>query len=146
MVVAQQDLRRLDVLFPKVVACFEAAAKATGCTVEVEHVGHTYEEMVSNPTLVELYARNSEQLGRPLQRGSEFPPSLAGSTDMGNVSRLVPSIHPMLSINSMPAVNHQREFAAHTLSDDGVRAIRDGALGMAWTIIDLAEQDLWSQL
>ena len=65
---------------------------------------------------------------------------------MGNVSRLVPSIHPMLSINSSPAVNHQHEFAAHTLSDDGVHAIRDGALGMAWTIIDLAERDLWNQL
>ncbi len=144
--VRAKDLQRLDVLFNQVAACFEAAATATGCTLEIEHVGHTYEEMINNPLMVDLYARNSEALGRPLQRGSEIPATLAGSTDMGNVSRLVPSIHPMLGINSLPHVNHQPEFAAHTLSDDGVSAIRDGALAMAWTIIDLAERDLWNQL
>jgi hypothetical protein len=65
---------------------------------------------------------------------------------MGNVSYEVPSIHPMLSIHAEPAVNHQREFAAHTLTPHGEAAIRDGALGMAWTIIDLAEGDRWEDL
>ena len=127
-------------------ACFEAGAQATGCTVEVEHVGHIYEELVSNPVMTDLYLANSAALGRPLDRGADLPSGQAGSTDMGNVSRVVPSIHPMLDIKSTPAVNHQAEFAAHTLTTDGERAIRDGALGMAWTIIDLAERDLWSQL
>ena len=52
----------------------------------------------------------------------------------------------MLSIDSLPAVNHQREFAAHTLSPAGQRSIRDGALAMAWTIIDLAVGHRWAEL
>jgi amidohydrolase len=137
---------RLDELMPRVLACFEAAATATGCELEVEHVGHTYDELLSNPLMTDLYARNSVALGRTMLRGADLPPSQTGSTDMGNVSRLVPSIHPMLSINCLPAVNHQKEFAAHTVTAAGERAIHDGALGMAWTIIDLAEEDAWDRL
>jgi amidohydrolase len=141
--VRAQTRTRLEELLPKVKACFEAGAVATGCTVDIEHIGHIYDELISNPTMTDLYLANSAALGRPLGRGADLPPGQAGSTDMGNVSRVVPSIHPMLSINCDPAVNHQAEFAAHTITPDGERAIRDGALGMAWTVIDLAEQDLW---
>jgi amidohydrolase len=137
---------RLDLLFPRVVACFEAAAAATGCRLEVEHVGHTYTEMVSDQTLVEYYAANSAELGRPMVRGRDLPPDQTGSTDMGNVSLLVPAIHPMLDIASAPHVNHQPEFAAHTITEDGDRAIIDGAAAMAWTVIDLAEQQAWDRL
>jgi amidohydrolase len=144
--VRAQDRARLDELFPKVAACFEAAATATGCSYEITRVGHTYEEMINNPTMVDLYAANSAALGRPMLRGADLPASQSGSTDMGNVSRVVPSIHPMLGIRSLPAVNHQPEFAAHTITEHGDLAIHDGALGMAWTIIDLAERDLWGQL
>jgi metal-dependent amidase/aminoacylase/carboxypeptidase family protein len=127
-------------------ACFEAAATATGCDLEVEYVGHTYDELISNPTMTEMYARNSASLGRTMLRGSDLPPSQTGSTDMGNVSRIVPSIHPMLSIHCLPIVNHQKEFAAHTVTPAGEKAIHDGALGMAWTIIDVAEGDAWDRL
>lgn len=144
--VRAQTRAQLEELLPRVLACFEAGAAATGCTFEVEQVGHTYDEMDNNPRLVEIYAANSEALGRPMARGSDLPPSQTGSTDMGNVSRVVPSIHPMLGINSLPAVNHQPEFAAHTITHFGDRAIRDGALGMAWTVIDVAERGLWDQL
>jgi len=65
---------------------------------------------------------------------------------MGNVSYELPSIHPMLSLDCDPAVNHQREFAAATVTEKGKQTIREGALAMAWTVIDLAEQDLWDQL
>jgi hypothetical protein len=59
---------------------------------------------------------------------------------------VVPSLHPLLDIKPGEAVNHQPEFAAHTITPDGEAAIRDGALGMAWTIIDLALEDRWSDL
>ena len=139
-------LERLDVLFPKVTACFEAAALATGCRLEVEHVGHVYSEMVSDKTLVEFYAANTAELGRPMLRGRDLPPSQTGSTDMGNVSLMVPTIHPMLDIGASPAVNHQPEFAAHTITAGGDKAIIDGATAMAWTVIDLVEQDAWDRL
>lgn len=144
--VRAQTNERLDELFPRVVACFEAAATATGCRVEIEHVGHTYSEMRSDQTLVEYYAANSAELGRPMVRGRDLPPDQTGSTDMGNVSLVVPTIHPMLDIAAGPHVNHQPEFAAHTITEDGDRAIIDGALTMAWTVIDLAENDAWSRL
>ncbi len=144
--VRAQDRDRLDVLLPKVTACFEGAATATGCALEVESVGHVYDELTSNPTMVELFAANSARLNRPMLRGDELPPSQTGSTDMGNVSKVTPTIHPMLGINSAPAVNHQKEFAAHTITPDGDRAITDGALAMAWTVIDLADQDRWNEL
>ncbi len=137
---------RLDEVYAKVVACFDAAALATGCRVEIKPIGHPYTDIVPNPVMAELYVSNSEELGRPMLRGTDFDPAMSGSTDMGNVSYEVPSLHPMLSIHAEPATNHQREFAAHTLTPHGEAAIRDGALGMAWTIIDLAEGDRWGEL
>ncbi len=137
---------RLEELTPMVEACFEAAALATGCRLEMKPRGHTYTEMNNNAAMVELYAANSEALGRTLHRAAEFDAAATGSTDMANVSQIVPTIHPMLSINCLPAVNHQRDFAAHTVTADGEAAIRDGALAMAWTVIDLTVGDRWSQL
>ncbi len=144
--VRAESRQRLDELMTKVLACFEAAATATGCSHHVDHVGHTYEELISNELMVELFQKNAGRLGRLMLRGDDLPPSQTGSTDMGNVSKLVPTIHPMLSINSMPAVNHQPEFASHTVTPAGDKAIEDGAVAMAWTVIDLAEGDLWDDL
>jgi metal-dependent amidase/aminoacylase/carboxypeptidase family protein len=83
-----------------------------------------------------IYRRNAEALGRV------FPPSgprmMGGSTDMGNVSLALPAIHPLLGIDSLPAVNHQPEFTAAAATPAADRAVRDGAAAMAWTVIDLA--------
>jgi len=57
---------------------------------------------------------------------------------MGNVSLAIPSIHPAIGINSMPAVNHQPEFTAHCIKPEADAAVIDGALAMAWTVIDIA--------
>lgn len=140
----QQD--RLDVLLPRILACFEAAATATGCRLEIESVGHTYQDLISNRILVDMFAANSDALGRPMMRGKELPPTVSGSTDMGNVSKLVPTIHPMISIDSMPAVNHQPEFAAHTITPAGEKGLIDGAVAMAWTVFDVASEDRWDEI
>ena len=137
---------RLDAIYPRVIACFEAAALATGCTMEVSQSGHRYSAMNNNEIMVDLYQQNSSALGRAMNRLDDLPRETSGSTDMGNVSQVVPSIHPMLDLHCYPTVNHQPEFAAHTTSDDGTAAIRDGALAMAWTVIDLAENDRWGEL
>jgi hypothetical protein len=57
---------------------------------------------------------------------------------MGNVSHAIPAIHPIIGINSLPAVNHQPEFAAHCATEEADSAIFDGALAMAWTAIEAA--------
>lgn len=137
---------RLAELYDKVMDCFEAAAKATGCRHEVSQRGHTYVDLISDPLLVDLYQANSTALGRPMGRGADRDPGAAGSTDMGNVSHEVPSIHPMISIDCDPWVNHQKEFAAATILPPGDRAVRDGALAMAHTVIDVATGNRWDDL
>ena len=139
------NVERLAELVPKVRACFEGAAIATGCRLGWEAKDHPYYNMVSNPVIAELYRVNSVSMDRPMPSEEEIGVS-GGSSDMGNVSRLVPSIHPMLGIECGGAVNHQPELAAHTVTADGMRAIRDGALSMAWTIIDMADQNVWDRL
>lgn len=137
---------RLDEIHPRVVQCFEAAALATGCTLEVNAMGHRYKDLRTDRVMAELYAANSDALGRRMNFLADIPPETSGSTDMGNVSHECPSIHPMLDLHGYPIVNHQKEFAALTVTDVGDRAIRDGALSMAWTVIDLAEGDRWGDL
>ena len=97
-----------------------------------------YAEMHHDDAIAEFYRRNSEALGRPFPDPGEWQTRATASTDMGNVSLALPSIHPMIGINSLPAVNHQPEFAAHCITTDADKAVADGALAMAWTCIDLA--------
>ncbi len=137
---------RLEELYGKVMDCFEAAGRATGCRVEVTQRGHTYVDLISDPMMVDLYQANSTALGRPLGRGADRDPGAAGSTDMGNVSHEVPSIHPMIGIDCDPWVNHQKEFAAATILPPGDAAVRDGALAMAHTVIDIAAGNRWNEL
>jgi metal-dependent amidase/aminoacylase/carboxypeptidase family protein len=86
---------------------------------------------------------NATAVGRQLLDATRLPANsdftrAAGSTDMGNVSLKIPSIHPMIGLSSMPAVNHQPEFTAHCIKTEADRAVFDGALAMAWTMIDAA--------
>lgn len=136
---------RLQELIPKVKACFEAAAIATGCRLELTANDYPYLKMVSSSIMTSLFAANSATLGRAMPTEAEQGLK-GGSSDMGNVSQMVPAIHPMLAIECGDAVNHQKEFAAATITPSGEQAIRDGALAMANTIIDLAEQDVWDRL
>jgi amidohydrolase len=136
---------RLQELVPKIKACFEAAATATGCRIEVTPNDYPYLNMANNSVMTALYSANSASLGRSMPTEAEMGAS-GGSSDMGNVSQVVPSIHPMLRIECGDAVNHQKEFATATVTPSGDEAIRDGALAMAYTIIDMAEQDVWDAL
>jgi metal-dependent amidase/aminoacylase/carboxypeptidase family protein len=101
--------------------------------------------MANDPVMTALFQANSTAQGRPLPVEADVGAS-GGSSDMGNMSQVVPSIHPMLAIETNGAVNHQREFAAATITASGDRAIRDGARSMAHTIIDMAEGDVWDRL
>jgi len=137
---------RLAYMTDRFVAMAEAAASATGCTVEFAKTGYEYEDIRSEPTMTEFFFDNARALGRAMGRAADRPAQSVGSTDMGNVSHVVPAIHPMIGMDTKGAVNHQPEFAAHTITEDGERAMRDGALAMAWTIIDMAEGDVWDSL
>ena len=123
-----------------------AAAMSTKCEVKIESPDYRYTEIDNNKTMYELYKENSLLVDRKMILQSEAARPGLGSTDMGNVSLAMPSIHPMLSIDSGNAVNHQPEYAAATLTPGGHKAIYDGAYAMGATIIDLAEKNLWDNL
>ncbi|HEV2767104.1 MAG TPA: M20 family metallopeptidase [Acidimicrobiales bacterium] len=127
----------LDPLKARVLACFDAGALATGCSVRHRFVSHDYAEMVDNPVLIDLYAANSANLGRPLSRVPGPADRVVGSTDMGNVSYLVPSIHPMIKVSPSGISIHSAEFARHAGSPAGDQAVIDGAKALAMTITDL---------
>ena len=144
-IVRAASAERFETLKSKVLNCFEAAATATGCQLEVTTKWDPYIDLVSSPTLTELFVDNANIIGRTMPTFAETGERTYASSDMGNVSHVVPSIHPSLRIETT-AVNHQPEFAAATITPSGEQAIRDGALAMAGTIIDMAEQDVWDRL
>lgn len=121
---------------PRVLRCFEAGALATGATMEVTPLSPPYSELRTDESMAALWRANAASLGRPAP--PEGGPVMNASTDMGNISLAIPSIHPMLGIDSLPAVNHQPEFAAACVTETADRALRDGAIGMAWSVVDLA--------
>jgi amidohydrolase len=140
--VRAETLDDLDEIRNKVHRCFEAGAVATGSKLEILGGHKPYSHMRHNADLAASYKRNAEKLGR-------FFPDLdyairqriSAATDMGNVSLVLPAIHPMIGIGSLPAMNHQPEFTAHCATEAADKAIIDGALAMAWTAIDMAEDE-----
>ncbi|NHZ71066.1 MAG: amidohydrolase [Proteobacteria bacterium] len=143
--VRAESKERLEELLPKVKACFEAAAMATGCRLEMATVSHPYLNMVNSNIMTSFFKENSSSFGRSMPTEEETGAG-GGSSDMGNVSQVVPSIHPMIGIECGEAVNHQKEFAAATITPSGDVAIRDGALAMAYTVVDMAENNVWDDL
>jgi amidohydrolase len=137
-VVRAKVIADLDEVRQKVMRCFEAGALATGARLELANEQLAYSEVVHDHDLAGLYRRNAERLGRVFPDTGTIAERFAGSTDMGNVSLAIPSIHPAIGIESLPAVNHQPEFAAHCATPAADRATIDGAVAMAWTAIDVA--------
>jgi amidohydrolase len=137
-IVRGRTLVELERLRPRVYRCFEAGALATGSKLEIIGGDKPYSEMVHDLDIAAFYRRNSELLGRSFPDLAVAAQKVVASTDMGNVSLAIPSIHPMIGIGSLPAVNHQQEFTACCATELADSAVYDGALAMAWTAVDLA--------
>jgi amidohydrolase len=130
------DEAYLDELKRKVLNCFEAAALATGASLEYKWTGY-YAPLNTNSVLAEVFTRNMESLGRNLTPALERS---LGSSDVGNVSQLVPTIHPMVRIAPLDVLPHSPEFAAAAASEEGNRGLIDGAKALAATVVDLVTQ------
>ncbi len=132
-----------DELLEKLRACAEGAALATGARLKFELVGHSYKAMKPNRILGDAFVRNLASLGWGLN-----PPKdrSMGSTDMGDVSQLVPSIHAYLQICPEDVAGHSREFAAAAGSEEGARAMLAAAKGLAMTAVDVLSDPRMSEL
>lgn len=134
--VRAETLAELAELEPRVMRCFEAGALASDCELAVRPESRPYAEFRTDERALAAYRRNAEALGRTFVEDGAGRMNRA-STDMGNVSQVVPAIHPYIGIGSLPALNHQREFADHCVGDQAERAIHDGAVALAWTVLDV---------
>ncbi|MFE9006132.1 M20 family metallopeptidase [Streptomyces sp. NPDC007875] len=136
-IVRSDTVETLPPLAARVQRCFEAGALATGCELSIAPLGPDYADMRPDARLLALYRANAEAVGRTFP---DLPGGAAvgAATDMGNVSHVVPTIHPMLGLDCAPAVNHQPEFTAACVTPAADRAVLDGAIAMAWTAADLA--------
>ncbi|MFF0542734.1 M20 family metallopeptidase [Nocardia thailandica] len=135
------DAASLDDLMRRASACFEAGALATGCTHEIRTLAPTYTELTPDPAVLEVYRTQLAGLGRvPIAPELEAARPL-GSTDMGNVTNVVPGIHPVIGIDAGGAVTHQPAFAAAAVNDSADRAVVDGATALARTAMAVARDE-----
>jgi len=133
LMVRSPDNTYLEELRRRVLACFEGAATATGC--ELRHSwSEVTEGVTTNVPLAEAFAANAAALGRTMPQRP--PGDTHGSTDMGNVSTVVPSLHPILSITSTPAPGHSHAFAAAAARPEALATMRLGAKALAHTALD----------
>jgi len=129
------DDEYLEDLKTRVAGCFEAGAAATGSRLELTWNINQYAAMNTNRALAEAHRRNLAAIGRSVPPDDDPPP--LGSTDMGNVSKLCPSIHPAIAIAPPDVNGHSPGFAACAASAAGDKAVIDGAKALAMTAIDV---------
>ncbi|MDE2179286.1 MAG: M20 family metallopeptidase [candidate division NC10 bacterium] len=130
------DLEYLHDLHRRVLACFEAAAKAAGAMVAIHEEGEVYHPMKCNRALGALFQANLEALGERVEQTPED--QKLGSTDVGNVSQVVPTIHPTIALTDQPdVVCHSAAFAEAAGGPAGDRAILLAAKALAMTAVDL---------
>jgi len=123
----------LDDLLEKVKNCAEAGALATGSDLDITEAGRRYEPMRPNPVLADFLRENLEELEEDIEEVSGG----MGSTDMGNVSQVVPAIHPYIKIAEAGTPAHSEEFAQAADSELGYEAMITAAKSLAMTGVDI---------
>ncbi|MGH3521266.1 MAG: M20 family metallopeptidase [Mycobacterium sp.] len=119
--------------------CFLAGAVATGCDYSVEHSEPRYDSLKPDPWLADTVRAEMTRLGRtPVDEEFEAAHPV-GSTDMGNVTQLLPGIHPMIAVDAHGASLHQPDFTTAAVGPSADRAVIEGAIMLARTIVRLAE-------
>jgi amidohydrolase len=134
--VRSKNARTLEPLKGRVLNCLEAGAMASSCTMTHNWVDPFYADMIDNEIICSLYEANATKVGRHLLE-PDSENKVVGSTDMGNVSYLVPSIHPMISVAPYGVPIHTPDFASYAKSETGDQGVIDGAKILAMTIVDL---------
>ena len=128
----------LDELKERVLNCFMGAATATGAKLKYKWGEARYAPLHNNFTLARMFRKNLQSLGR---RVHLVDPRIGiGSSDIGNVSQMVPSIHPLIAIASARAVTHSPQFAKTAASEAGMRGLIDAAKALAMTVVDLVAE------
>jgi len=134
-IIRAPDYAYLEELQGKVLNCFKGASLASGARLEYRWGDKVYAPIKNNVALAKLFSDNLELMGRRLDVFDLQIPF--GSSDMGNVSQVVPSIHPMVAIVSPKVSLHSVEFASAAASEAGHQGLLDAAKAMAMTMVDV---------
>lgn len=128
------ERKTLNDVVKKVENIAQGAALMTGATLEISNYELSYDNMITNKVLSKAFTENLQVISdEPIEKAKlDF-----GSIDMGNVSQVVPAIHPYISLNDEDLVFHTKEFADQTITSDGHQTIADGALALAQTGYDI---------
>jgi amidohydrolase len=135
--VRSPTLGSLQPLKERATNCMQAGALACGCTLDQRWDGQPYADVRDNQAIVASYVANAARIGRTVENNDLTGRRVAGSTDMGNVSYLVPSIHPMVKVAPDGVPIHTEDFAAWARREEGDMAVIAGAKAMAMTVVDL---------
>ena len=133
--VRAEDDTYLDELKQRVINCFIGAATASGARLQYKWGDNRCSPLRSNMTLAQLFSQNMQSLGRKTPLSD--PQQTFGSTDMGNVSQVVPSIHPFVAIAPPGIAHHSPQFALAAASEAGTQGLLDAAKALAMTVVDL---------
>ncbi|AXE37327.1 amidohydrolase [Acidipropionibacterium virtanenii] len=136
----QVEVRAADLdvhrdLKQRVMNCFEGAAIATGCTWEQHATENGYAPVRHDPDLSRIWDANLTARGRTLDDSYDLG---GGSTDMGNVSQVLPGLHGTVALTGCEAAPHQVAFEQAAASPAGDDAVLDAAAALAWTVLDVA--------
>ena len=133
------DAASLRDLEDRMADCFLAGAIATGCDYQVDETEPPYDELTPDKWLADTFRAEMMRLGRtPVAEDVEAALPL-GSTDMGNVTQVMPGIHPIVGIDADGASVHQPAFAAAAAGPSADKAVVEGAIMLARTVVSLAE-------
>lgn len=133
------DAVSLHELEDRMAACFSAGALATGCEYQVDETEPPYAELTPDRWLADAFRAEMLRVGRtPVSKELEAALPL-GSTDMGNVTQVLPGIHPVVGIDAQGASIHQPAFTAAAVGPSADLAVAEGAIMLARTVVALAE-------
>uniref|UniRef100_G3SW98 Xaa-Arg dipeptidase n=1 Tax=Loxodonta africana TaxID=9785 RepID=G3SW98_LOXAF len=130
------SMKELPVLTKKAEDCFRAAALATGCTVEIKGGAHDYYNVLPNKSLWKAYMENGEKLGIEFISEDVMLNTPSGSTDFGNVTFVVPGIHPYFYIGSA-ALNHTEQYTEAAGAHEAQFYTLRTAKALAMTALDV---------
>ena len=127
-------MERLENLKARLVETLHGGARSAGCDIQIEWVNEPYAEVLDNTPLLEAYMKNSESVGRVIKAADDG--GVVGSTDLGNVSHVVPSIHPMVKVAPKGTAIHTVDFEKCAKSEEGDKGLLDSAKSLAMTVLD----------
>ncbi|WP_053023253.1 M20 family metallopeptidase [Staphylococcus haemolyticus] len=127
--------KELDILTEKVNQIARGAAIQTGCDYEFGPIQNGVNEFIKTPKLDELFEKYALEVGEDVSH-DDFG---FGSTDTGNVSHIVPTIHPHVKIGSRNLVGHTHRFREAAASVHGDQALINGAKIIALMGLELIE-------